>query len=67
MANLNLTQIPDDALLRRSQFIPSIIPICPTSWYLGVKSGRYPAPVRLGPRSVAWRASDIKKLVQNGI
>jgi len=29
-----------------------------------VKAGRYPAPVKLGPRVTAWRASDIRSLLE---
>ena len=43
---------------------PPIIPVCKSSWWLGVKTGRYPQPVRLGKRTVAWRASDILALVE---
>lgn len=32
-------------------------------WLQGVKDGRYPAPVRLSPRRVAWRESDILDLI----
>jgi prophage regulatory protein len=46
--------------------IPPIQPIVPVSrstWWAGVKNGRYPAPVKLGPRTTAWRWSDIAALV----
>ena len=32
-------------------------------WLAGVKAGRYPAPVRLSARRVAWRAADIRALI----
>jgi prophage regulatory protein len=28
-----------------------------------VKSGRYPQPVKLGPRITAWRVEDIRRLI----
>jgi prophage regulatory protein len=32
----------------------------PTSTlYLKISQGAFPAPVKIGPRAVAWRASDI--------
>ncbi|MCF6250331.1 MAG: AlpA family phage regulatory protein [Methylococcaceae bacterium] len=43
--------------------IPAIIPVCKSTWYEGVKSGRYPKPVRLSRRSSAWRVEDIRKLI----
>jgi predicted DNA-binding transcriptional regulator AlpA len=53
--------------------LPSIIgpggPICVSrsTWLAGVKSGRFPAPVKLGPRITAWRQTDIERLVENGV
>ena len=41
--------------------------IAKSTWWAGVKSGRYPRPVRIGPRMVAWRSKDISALIQNGI
>lgn len=39
------------------------VPISRSSWFAGVKAGRYPKPVRLSERRVAWRASDIRSFV----
>ncbi|NBX74875.1 MAG: AlpA family phage regulatory protein [Alphaproteobacteria bacterium] len=41
-----------------------IIPIGKSTWWAGVKSGRFPKPVKLGPRTTAWRAQDIAVLVK---
>jgi len=43
--------------------IPAIIPVCKSSWYAGMKAGRYPKPIKISSRSVAWRVEDIKQLV----
>lgn len=39
-------------------------PVSRTSWYDGIKLGMYPAPVRLGKRTVAWRQSEIEALIK---
>jgi len=44
--------------------IPAIIPISRSSWWAGVKSGRFPKPIKLGPRTTAWRVEDIRALIQ---
>jgi predicted DNA-binding transcriptional regulator AlpA len=45
--------------------IPAIIPVSKSTWWAGVKSGRYPKPVRsLGQRITAWRVEDIRALIQ---
>lgn len=36
------------------------VPISRSAWLSGVKEGRYPPPVKLSPRRVAWRVSDIR-------
>ncbi len=43
-----------------------LLSISATSWWNGVRSGRFPASVHLGPRTTAWRESDILAIVQNG-
>lgn len=45
--------------------IPALIPVSKSTWWAGVKSGRYPQPVRtLGERITAWRVEDIRHLIQ---
>jgi prophage regulatory protein len=43
------------------------IPVSRSTWWAGVKSGRYPKPVKLGPRITAWRAEDIARLIETGV
>ncbi len=43
-----------------------IIPLAKSTWWAGVKSGRFPQPVKLGPRVSAWRESDIRKILEKG-
>ena len=40
------------------------IPVSKSTWWQGVKTGRYPQPVRaLGTRITAWRVEDIRALI----
>lgn len=41
---------------------PAIIPIKKSCWWDGVRSGRFPKPVKLG-RCTMWRVEDIKALI----
>ncbi|MGN6537622.1 MAG: helix-turn-helix transcriptional regulator [Mesorhizobium sp.] len=52
-------------LVRLSQILApeGPIPIGRSSWWAGVKSGRFPKPVKLGPRTTAWRVEDIDALI----
>ncbi len=69
-------QLPETGFLRLSQIlgnpksnppIPPLIPVGKSTWWAGVKSGKYPAPIRtLGMRITAWRVEDIRKLINGG-
>ena len=50
------------SFLRLTQIL-KIIPVGKTTWWNGVKSGRFPKPVKLGVRITAWKAEDIKNLI----
>lgn len=51
-----------DSFLRLPEVL-AIIPVSRATWYEGIKKGRFPAPVKLGPRVSLWRRSDIERLV----
>lgn len=51
-----------DTLLRLPEVL-AIIPVSRATWYEGIKTGRFPAQVKIGPRIAAWRRSDIDRLV----
>jgi prophage regulatory protein len=42
------------------------IPVGKSTWWAGVKSGRFPKPLKLGPRITAWRVEDIWALIKQG-
>ena len=42
------------------------IPVSKSTWWAGVRAGRYPKPVKLGPRITAWRMEDIRALIRTG-
>jgi prophage regulatory protein len=41
-----------------------LFPVSRSAWWAGVKSGRYPPSVKLGPRTTAWRSEDIRTLLE---
>lgn len=58
-----MSQLPSNGFLRLPQVL-ALIPVSRSAWWAGCKSGRYPKPVKLGPRTTAWRASDIAELLK---
>ena len=68
-----MSRLPEAGYLRLVQIIgnskvqppiPAIIPVSKSTWWAGIKTGRYPAPVKLGPRISAWRVEDIRALIE---
>jgi prophage regulatory protein len=55
---------PADKLLRIRDVLARV-PVSRASWWNGVKEGRYPAAVKLGPRTSCWRSSEIDRLIQS--
>lgn len=55
-------QLPELGFVRLPRVL-ALIPVSRSTWWQGVKSGRYPKPVKLGPRITAWRIEDIRALI----
>jgi prophage regulatory protein len=54
----------DDRLLKIGACL-KIIPVAQSTWWVGIKDGRFPKPVKIGGNTF-WRYSDIMKVVQGG-
>jgi predicted DNA-binding transcriptional regulator AlpA len=55
--------LPTTGFLRLPQVL-ALIPVCKSTWWAGVKEGRFPKPVKLGPKVTAWRAEDIRSYIE---
>jgi prophage regulatory protein len=55
-----------DRLLRLKEVL-QLVPVARSTWFAGIRSGRFPASVRLGPRIAAWRLRDIQQILENGV
>jgi len=65
--------IQQDGFLRLPQIIgskkaniPPIIPVSATSWWNGCRTGRYPKPIKLGPKTTVWKKSEVMALLNGG-
>ena len=56
-------ELPVIGFLRLPQIL-EIIPVSKSAWWQGCKDGRFPKPVKLGPKTTAWRAEDIAALIE---
>ena len=61
---LRLPQIVGKPATKTAPAIPALIPISRSTWWQGVRTGRYPKPVKLGERITAWRVEDIRRLIE---
>lgn len=67
-----LVPAPKSGLLRLFQIvgdpkkgIPAIIPVSKSTWWSGVKSGRYPKAVKISLRCTAWPAEEVWALTED--
>lgn len=68
-------KLPETGFLRLPQIIgdpkanppiPPIIPVKKSCFWAGVKSGRFPKPVKIGNgRGTFWRVEDIRALIES--
>jgi predicted DNA-binding transcriptional regulator AlpA len=63
-------ELPSTGYLRANQIIgnpkkgiPALLPICRSAWWCGVRDGRFPKGVLLGPRTRAWKVEEILSLL----
>ncbi len=64
----NRTTLPETGFLRLKEILAPVgpIPVSKSTWWEGVKDGRFPKPLKLGARITVWRAEDIHTLIANG-
>lgn len=55
--------LPDTGFLR-IRHVLQFIPISPSAFWAKVKTGEYPQPVKISEKVTAWRAEDIRDLIQ---
>jgi len=57
--------IPRTGLLRLPHVL-AIIPVGASTWWLGVKKGSFPKPIKLSERVTCWRAEEVWALAEGG-
>lgn len=56
--------LPATGFVRLPQIL-KVIPVSKTTWFEGVRRGRYPRGVMLSPNTRAWAVDDIRKLIDD--
>lgn len=55
--------LPETGFLRLPTVL-RVFPVSKSTWWAGIKSGKYPRAFKLGPRISGWRAEDIRALIE---
>ncbi len=61
---VNTAILPETGFVRLPTVL-QVFPISRSAWWAGVKTGRYPPSVKLGPRTTCWRVEDIRALIES--
>ncbi len=56
--------LPETGYIRLPDVL-RLIPVSKSTWWVGIKAGRYPKGVKLSARVTAWRVEDICALIEN--
>lgn len=59
-------QRQQERLLRLKQVL-ELIPVSKSTWWDGVKNGKFPNSIKLGARTTCWRESEILLLMQREV
>ena len=61
----NEQSLPETGFVRLRQILAPIgpIPVSKSTWWAGVKSGKFPKPIKIGTRVTAWRVEAIRELI----
>ena len=64
----NQIKLPESGFLRLRDILGpnGPIPVSKSTWWQGVKDGRFPKPGKLGARITVWRVEDIRRLLETG-
>jgi len=63
-----IADLPETGFLRLKSILAPYgpIPVSKSTWWAGVKDGRFPKPMKLGARVTVWRVEDIRELIETG-
>tara|TARA_R110000851_G_scaffold310105_2_gene469742 strand:- start:349 stop:555 length:207 start_codon:yes stop_codon:yes gene_type:complete len=64
---MDVFDFPKTGFVRLSQILAPTgpIPVAKSTWWQGVKDGRFPQPQKLGPRTTVWKVDEIRALFES--
>jgi predicted DNA-binding transcriptional regulator AlpA len=66
MTDFSSQGLPSEGFVRLKRVIApqGPIPVSRSTWWQGVKDGKFPKPVKLAENITAWRVEDIRLLIE---
>jgi predicted DNA-binding transcriptional regulator AlpA len=63
---MNSSDFPKTGFVRLSQILApkGPIPVSKSTWWQGVKDGRFPKSYKIGPRTTVWKVKDIRAMFE---
>lgn len=63
-----MSDLPKTGFLRLRAILAPVgpIPVSKSTWWQGIKDGRFPKPLKLSKRVTVWRVEDIRALIEKG-
>jgi prophage regulatory protein len=54
--------LPAEGFVRLPKIL-EVLPVSRSTWWAGIKSGRFPAGIKFGTRTTVWRVEDIREVM----
>lgn len=63
METKNLHELPSEGFVRLPVVL-RVLDIGKTTWWCGVREGKFPKPIKIGTRTARWNVKDIRALIE---
>jgi len=63
-SNHQSPHLPETGFIRLNQIL-QFIPVGKSTWFEGMKSGRFPQGIKIGPKTTVWRCEVIRQLIDD--
>ena len=63
MERKNLSELPLEGFVRLPVVL-RVLDIGKTTWWCGVREGKFPKPIKIGTRTARWNVKDIRALIE---
>ena len=60
--SIQTLRLPETGFIRLQEVL-TFIPVGKSTFWAGVKSGKYPTPIKLSSQVTVWRCEDIRELI----